>query len=386
MISIHNYTRYFSICILLNYLYIYDYEEINNINFYLLLPFGLFISITMNFIFNILNAIINNIIKSIYYKIRDITFINRIINNIIDKCKCCNIFLILCIKQNILSFQFNLFTINNIEDDNIFLSISLGIFSLFDNYIINALLTTLYISIKYNNIKIFLQLFIIYMIQYYIFNNIIENILIHIINSISIKIITHILDLYNTRLEIISNNNNKNIYDNSKIDKYITKLLKIIGLMYLILHFCYNPEQLLLLSIYNIITYIFICFSIIVIYNIIILKNTIQLKILINNNYNLFLNISELDKFLVIGEDILCLPVYNNLFNISLINIKIISSILFGILHLGHRNYLDALIYTFIYFVILYMDLGLINLLLGHYLYDTIIITIIKKLHIYYNN
>nr|QBK89985.1 MAG: hypothetical protein LCPAC101_02680 [Pithovirus LCPAC101] len=163
-----------------------------------------------------------------------------------------------------------------------------------------------------------------------------------------------------------------------QIVKILIFVLQNIGFIPLGIYFYNDPFRLQLIDENEIMNFIVILFSCLVVTNIISIFGLVK-----TNNSDCDVK-SEIYKFIknktiftfigVMGEEALFLPLYNDWYMyLGMFYTKIILSIIFGLVHIPGRNWKSSIFYIISTFILLQFNFSLINRMVGHYLYDIIL-------------
>ena len=164
----------------------------------------------------------------------------------------------------------------------------------------------------------------------------------------------------------------------SKINNVIIFLISNIGFIFLGIHFYNNPFSLQLLDENEIMNYLVIMFSLLVCLNILSISGLIESNSDNDpkNKISKQLKTETCISFIkVMAEEALFLPLYNGWgWGVGMLTTKILLSILFGLLHISGRNWKSGLYIGVITFIGFQFNFSLINRMIGHYIYDIILL------------
>ena len=169
----------------------------------------------------------------------------------------------------------------------------------------------------------------------------------------------------------------------SQISNILNFTFSNIGFIFLGIHFYNNPFSLKLIDENEIVNYIIILISCLIVLNIMRIFGLFENISDSNPTSKIFKVIQKETIFsfiTVMSEEALFLPLYNEYhMYFGIFYTKIILSIIFGLLHIPSRNWKSSIFYIITEFILLQFNFSLINRMIGHYLYDIILFCIFIK-------
>nr|QBK89808.1 MAG: hypothetical protein LCPAC101_00910 [Pithovirus LCPAC101] len=162
-----------------------------------------------------------------------------------------------------------------------------------------------------------------------------------------------------------------------EIKKILNLCVEYILFIPLVVHFYHNPLSLYIIDEIEIANYLVMVFSSLVFLNIFSLSGLFQFNSDSNPKsqvYNRLKCETILSFISVMGEESLFLPLYSGYYIGGLLGTQIILSIIFGLLHIPGRTWKSGVYIAMAQFILLQFNFSLINKMIGHYLYDIILL------------